>query len=65
MIIMYDLDDNILEVFNDTKDCAKYFNASVFAIHCHICRSRQGKIKRKRDMAHKRWVKLYREENDD
>ena len=29
MITMYDLEDNLIQVFDSYKDCAKYFNTSI------------------------------------
>ncbi len=60
MIAMYDLEDNLITIFDTYKECAKYFNTSVDAIQSHICRSRQGKIDKKKNG--KSWCRLYRME---
>lgn len=60
MILMYDLEDNYIMEFKNTKECAEYFNTNRKCIDCHLCKFRQGKIKKKRDFKHNRWVRLYR-----
>ena len=54
MIAMYDLEDNLITIFETTEECAKYFNTSVNVINCNISR----KI-RKRTPS-KEWCKLFR-----
>lgn len=65
MIAMYDLEGNLITVFDNYKKCAEYFNTSIEVIHCHICRTKQGKVDRKRDIANKRWCRLYKIEDDE
>lgn len=60
MIAMYDLEDNLITVFDTYKEAAKYFNTSVDVIQCYICRSKQGKIDKKRYKDG--WCRLYRME---
>ena len=38
MIAMYDLEDNLITIFETTEECAKYFNTSVNVINCNISR---------------------------
>lgn len=38
MIAMYDLEDNLINVFDNYKECAKYFNTTSAVIRCYICR---------------------------
>lgn len=64
MIIMYDLDDNILETFNNCQECADYFGVSKGAIYCHITNNRKGKTDKKRDVKNKRWVRLFKCSNN-
>lgn len=56
MIVMYDLEDNLITVFDNYKECAKYFNTSVNTIKVHICKSKKGKTKKKR--YNNAWYKL-------
>lgn len=65
MIAMYDLEDNLITVFDTYKECAKYFNTSRAVIECHISRSKKGTVDRKRDIANKRWVRLFKIIEDD
>lgn len=64
MIAMYDLEDNLITVFDNYKKCAEYFNTSREVIESYICKSKKGKVDRKRDIANKRWVRLYKIEED-
>lgn len=48
MIAMYDLKDNLVTIFDNYKDCAKYFNTSIRVLHCYISRSKKGKVDKKR-----------------
>ena len=65
MIAMYDLEDNLITVFDNYKKCAEYFNTSIESLHSHICRSKQGKVDRKRDIKNKRWCRLFKIEDDE
>lgn len=60
MIAMYDLEDNLIQVFDSYKDCAKYFNTSIKSLHSHICRTRKGKVDKKRDILNKIWCRLFK-----
>ena len=60
MIVMYDLEDNYIREFSSYKECAKYFNTSVRVIHSHICRSRKGKVDKKKDK--NGWCRLFKME---
>lgn len=62
MIAMYDLEDNLITIFDTYKEAAKYFNTSVKVIQCYICRSRQGKIDKKKNG--KTWCRLLKIERD-
>lgn len=64
MIICYDLEDNIVAIFDSYKECAEWFNTTVKVIHCHICRSRKGKIDKKRHVKEKKWYRLYKLEEE-
>ena len=65
MIAMYDLEDNLIRIFDSYKECAEYFNTTTRVIHCYISRTREGKVDRKRDTVNKRWCKLYKIEDDE
>ena len=65
MIAMYDLEDNLITVFDNYKKCAEYFNTSISCIHCYISRSKQGKVDRKRDIKNKNWVRLFKIQDDE
>lgn len=60
MIAMYDLEDNLITIFDSYKECAKYFNTSVGAIQSHICRSKKSKINKKRNG--NSWCRLFKME---
>ena len=57
---MYDLEDNIVGIFETTVECAKFFHTSKNCIECYLCRQRKGIIKKKRDIKEKKWYTLYR-----
>lgn len=61
MILMYDLEDNYIMEFKNTKECAKYIGCSVKSIRSKICRFKKGKQNKIRDFKHQRWVKMYRD----
>ena len=62
MIAMYDLEDNLVTIFDNYKECAKYFNTSVKVIQCHICRARKGIINKK--SYEDGWCRLIKIEED-
>lgn len=64
MIAMYDLEDNLITVFDGYKDCAEYFNTTRDVIKSYICKSKKGIVDRKRDTANKRWCRLYKIEEE-
>ena len=57
-IAMYDLEDNLITVFESYRECAKYFKTSVKSIHCYICRSQKGKIDKKYNKEDHKWYRL-------
>ena len=63
MIAMYDLEDNYIMSFDNYKECAAYFKTTVKVIQDYICRHRQGKIDKKRDLDGS-WVRLFKIEDD-
>ena len=63
MIAMYDLEDNLLAVFDNYKECANYFGVKPTDIMCHICRFKKGKIHKKR--LGNTWVKLFKIEEEE
>lgn len=60
MIAMYDLEDNLITIFDSYKDCAKYFNTTLKTVYCSVSRIKDGKRDKKRDRQNKRWVRLYK-----
>lgn len=62
MIAMYDLEDNLITVFDTYKEAAKYFNTSIKVIQCYICRSKQGKVDKKRYKNN--WCRLFKIDNE-
>ena len=60
MLVLYDLDDNYITSFEKSKECAEYLGTSNKVIDTYICKSRQGKISKKRDKIRKRWIKIFR-----
>lgn len=58
MIAMYDLEDNLITVFDNYDECAKYFNTSKKSLECYICRSKKGIVDKKRDG--KNWCRLFK-----
>ena len=46
-IAMYDLEDNLITVFDSYRECARYFKTSIESIHCYICRSQKGIVDKK------------------
>ena len=65
MIAIYDLDDNLITTFDNYKQCAEYFNTSIGVIRSHLCRAKQGKTDKKRDLVHKNWCRLYKIEEEE
>lgn len=59
MIVMYDLEDNLITIFNTYKECAKYFDTSVKSIRCYISRNKKGTVDKKRDKKNQQWVRLF------
>lgn len=65
MIAMYDLEDNLINVFDNYKECAKYFNTTSAVIRCYICRKNKKILDKKRDKKSKKWCRLFRIEATD
>ncbi len=63
MIAMYDLEDNYIMSFDSYKECADYFNTTTKVIQCYICRSKKGRIDKKRDKEGK-YVRLFKIEEE-
>ena len=57
-IAMYDLDDNLITVFDSYRECARYFKTSIEAIHCYICRSQKGIVDKKLNKEDHKWYRL-------
>lgn len=64
MIAMYDLEDNLITVFGNYKDCAEYFNTSTGCIKSHMCRVNKNPLKKKLDKKNHKWYKLFKIEED-
>lgn len=60
MIAMYDLEDNLITVFDTYKECASYFNTSRECIHSYICRSKKRLADKKLDKKNKIWCRLFK-----
>lgn len=60
MIGCYDLEDNLITVFENYKECAEWFNTSVECIRCYICRNEKGILDKKRNKQNRKWYRLYR-----
>ena len=63
MIAYYDLEDNIITIFDTYKECAEYFNTKPKIIQCYISRFKHGKVDKKRDFKTRTWGRLYRIED--
>ena len=60
MIAMYDLEDNIITIFDTYEECAKYFNTTKNVIHSYIYRQKKGILDKKLDKTNNRWVRLFK-----
>lgn len=60
MIEMYDLEDNLITIFDSYKECAIYFNTSSACIRSHITRVMQNKLNKKLDKQNHKWYKLFK-----
>lgn len=60
MISCYDLNDNLITVFDSYKECAKWFNTSTKVIQCYISRSRRGIRDKKFNKQDKKWYRLFK-----
>ena len=66
MISCYDLEDNLIILFDSYKECAEWFNTSIKVIHSYICKSKKGIVDKKRHIRDGKWYRLYKvEELDD
>lgn len=65
MISCYDLEDNLVTIFDSYKECAEWFNTSVKVIHCYISRRKKGIVDRKRNKKEGKWYRLYKMEDCD
>lgn len=55
---MYDLEDNLITIFDSYKECAEYFKTSVNVIYSYICRRNKNVIDKKR--LDGKWYRLYK-----
>lgn len=62
MIAMYDLNDNLITIFDSYKECASYFNTTIGSIKCYISRKKKGKIDKKRNGNN--WCRLIKLEEE-
>ena len=60
MLALYDLEDNLITVFESYKECAAWFNTSIKCIHSYICKSKKGIIDKKRDKKNKQWYRIHK-----
>lgn len=58
MISMYDLEDNLITIFDSYKECAEYFKTTDNVIKCHICRKKKSILDKKR--LDGKWYRLYK-----
>lgn len=63
MISMYDLEDNLITIFNSYKECAEYFKTTVEVIQCYICRRNKGILDKKR--LDGKWYRLYKNDESE
>lgn len=61
-IAMYDLEDNLITVFDSWQECANYFNTSTGVIRSYICRQQKGQRDKKRYKD--KWVRLFKIEEE-
>lgn len=64
MIALYDLEDNLITIFDTYEECAKYFNTTYNAIKSHISRAKYGHVDKKRDIKNHKWYRLIRMESE-
>jgi uncharacterized protein YggL (DUF469 family) len=55
MYAVYDLQDNLITVFDDLTELADYFDTSYNCMKSLVCKQRKGKLKKKRDKHLKKW----------
>lgn len=60
MIAMYDLEDNIIAVFDNYKECAEYFKTSKKVIYSYFCKNKKGVVDKKYDKERNIWVRLFK-----
>lgn len=65
ILIYYSLNDEVLAIFDNYKECAKYFNTTTKVIQCYISRSLRKPNKKKRDIKNKIWGYLVKENIDE
>lgn len=65
MIALYDLEDNLITIFDTFKECAEYFDTSTNSIRCHLSLVKCGYRSKKRDRKQHKWCRLFRIEDDE
>lgn len=63
MISMYDLEDNLITIFDSYKECAEYFKTSIDTIYSYISKSNKGVIDKKR--LDGKWYRLYKNDESE
>lgn len=60
IIAEYDLEDNIIDFFENYKILAATFETTVKSIQCTVCRIKKGEVDKTYDKSKDMWVRLYR-----
>lgn len=65
-LVMYDLEDNFITIFENYKECADYFNTTPKSIQSFMSKVKTGIYgNRKKDKKENRWIKLYKIEDEE
>lgn len=65
MIICYDLEDNVIKIFDSYKECAEWFGVKAQDIMCYISKSKKNMSDKKKNKHDNQWYRLFRIEDDD
>lgn len=60
IIAEYDLEDNIIDFFENYKELALTFQTTVESVTSIVCKMKKGKVDKTYDKSKDMWVRLYR-----
>lgn len=59
-ISCYDLEDNLIMMFDNEEDCAKHFGVKIGCLRSYLTGVKKGELDKKKNKHDKKWYRLFR-----